>query len=95
LIINENTLAPLPPSKLLQNKPHKNHEHSDLFLTHSEPLLAVQDEDNGPTLSHPLATSILKHPKVFSIVGLKKIAFVKKKGLFEVLTILQPSGVKF
>jgi len=65
LIINENTLVPSSPSELLESKPLKNLEHSDPFLTHSEPLLAVQDEYKGPPLGYPLATSILKHPKVF------------------------------
>ena len=91
----ENTLASLSPSKFRESKPQKNREHSDPFLTHSEPLLTVQDEYKGPPPSHPLATSILKHPKVFSKVGLRKTTFKTKRGLFEGLIIFQPCGVKF
>jgi len=69
------TLVSLSLFELHENKPPEIHEHVNLFLTHSEPVLGVQDEHKGPPLSHPLPTSMLKHAKVFSKVGLKKIAF--------------------
>ena len=62
------TLAPLSPSQLHKNKPQPSHDHSDMLLAVSEPLLkashhefkafkewilATLEEPKTPTPSHP------------------------------------------
>ena len=69
------TLAPLSPSQLHKNKPQPSHDHSDMLLAVSEPLLkashhefkafkewilATLEESETPTPSHPLAISLLE-----------------------------------
>ena len=94
----ENTVASLLLSKLHESKLRKHPEHSSPFLTHSEPLLAVQGGFEGPSRKHPLATPLHKHfhrlsPnevqgfRVFSKTGLRKIDFKTKKGLLGWLII--------
>ena len=109
LMINrekENTLAPLYPSEFQESKQQKNYEHSNLFLYHSELLLTVQDEFEGPHPSHLLTIpphkcfnhaflDELQGLKVFSKTNLRKTTFKTKDGLFCWLVIFKPNKVKF
>ena len=68
------TLVPLSSSELHKGNPQKQHEHSDLLLTFSEPLLKasyhefkafkqwilnVQEEPEATLSSHPVPISLI------------------------------------
>jgi len=73
--IEKITLAPLSPSLLNKSKPQHAQNHSDLFLSFSNPLLKAtyhefkafkewiltsQEESEAPSPSHPLAVALLE-----------------------------------